>query len=126
MKPLKPLVDPARSRRGRNAKARGKADEREIARRLGGQRYPADTGGEADIDHPTFCIQVKGGAAVATQVMRDALASARAAAVGTGKLPTVALVDRRGSRNQRWLCFDLEEFAAFHGYGPEDVAEKGD
>lgn len=32
-------------------KARGKADERDVARILGGKRHPADTGGDEDVEH---------------------------------------------------------------------------
>lgn len=103
----------------RNNKHRGASDERDVARILGGKRHLADTGGPEDVQHNSFAIQVKGGKAVVTQPMRDALASARAAAVGTAKLPAVVLIDRRGTRLQRWICFALEEFAAEHGYGQE-------
>ena len=100
-------------------KVRAKQDERDVARILGGTRHPADTGGPEDVSHPEYAIQVKGGSAVVTETMREALGSARAAAVGTGKLPAVVLVDRRGTRLQRWICLPLEEFAAYHGYGAE-------
>lgn len=103
----------------RRNKARGASDERDVARILGGKRHPADTGGHEDVEHATLAIQVKGGKAVVTETMRMALQSARAAAVGTAKLPAVVLVDRRGTRLQRWICFDLQDFANEHGYGQE-------
>lgn len=100
-------------------KARGAADERDIAKRLGGKRHPADTGGDEDIEHPELCIQVKGGGTVVTEVMRGAMASAKAAANHPAKLPAVALVDRRGTRLQRYIVFDLDQWAAWYGYGSD-------
>lgn len=115
--------DPARVKRGRNAKLRGKADERDVARIIGGRRHPADTGGCEDVEHPELCVQVKGGGAVVTETMRTALQSAHAGAGGTGKLAAVVLVDRRGTRLQRWICFDLQEWADWHGYGKEETSD---
>ena len=97
-------------------KARGKVDERDIARRIGGKRHPADTGGDEDIEHPEYCVQVKGGLSCVTQVMRDAMASAKAAANYPAKLPAVALVDRRGTRLARYIVFDLDQWCAWNGY----------
>lgn len=106
-----------RQKRGRNSKARGKVDERDIARRMGGTRYKADSGGGCDIEHETYVIQVKGGSTVTTAAIRDGMAAAKAAAIGSTKLPCVALLDRRGTRNQRYLVFELDAFCAFHGLG---------
>jgi hypothetical protein len=44
--------------------------------------------------------------------MRSALEDARVAAAINGKVPLVALVDRKGTRIQRWVCFPMEEFVA--------------
>lgn len=93
-----------------------------MARILGGVRHLADTGGPEDVRHPLYAIQVKGGKTVVTAAMRAALEAARKAAHGTDKLPMVALVDRSGTRLQRWACFPLEEYAAAMGLGPT-VAE---
>lgn len=112
-------MTPDRSRIGRLNKSRAKLYESEAARILGGVRHKADTGGGEDVEHPEYVVQVKSGKTVATQVMRDGLASARAAAAGTTKLPALVLFDRRGGRIQRWICFPLEDFAAYHGYGGE-------
>jgi hypothetical protein len=95
-------VNPARN------KARGKQDERDVARIMGGERHPADTGGDEDVSHPLFAIQVKGGKTVVTQVMRDGMASAQRAA--GDKLPALVTVDRRGTRLQRWITFPLDDF----------------
>ena len=101
----------------RNNKHRGASDERDIARRLGGKRHPADTGGNEDIEHPELCIQVKGGSTVVTEVIRRGLAAAKASANYPAKLPVLAIVDRRGTRLQRYLVVDLDQYAAWHGYG---------
>lgn len=98
-------------------KARGAQDERDIARRLGGKRHPADTGGCEDIEHPELCIQVKGGSAVVTEALRRGMASAKAGSRDGAKLAAVALVDRRGTRLARYLVFDLDQWAHWYGYG---------
>ena len=36
-----------------------KATERAVARRLGGSRYPANSGGRVDVESPTLVVQVK-------------------------------------------------------------------
>lgn len=36
-----------------------KQEERRVARLLGGQRYPANTGGPVDVESPTILAQVK-------------------------------------------------------------------
>ena len=106
-----------RSRIGRLAKTRAKQDERDVARILGGKRHPADAGGPEDIEHPELSIQVKGGSAVVTEVMRAGMAQAVAGAATSGKLPALVLVDRRGTRNRRYIVFGLETWADWYGYG---------
>lgn len=110
---IPPTRPPDRSTIGRNSKSRAKGYERDVARILGGKRHLADTGGPEDVEHPTLAVQVKSGLSVVTQVMRDGLESARKAAEGTDKLPVVALIDRKGSRLQRWVAIPMEEFAAW-------------
>ena len=105
------------SARSRASKSRSKQDERDVARILGGTRHLADSGGPEDVLHELYAIQVKGGLAVVTTAMREGLASARAAAANNAKLPAVVLVDRKGGRIQRWMCFPLEEYADYHGHG---------
>jgi len=36
-----------------------KATERDVARLLGGSRYPANSGGRVDVESPTLVVQVK-------------------------------------------------------------------
>lgn len=47
------------AKRGRAAKEAGKALEREVAKRIGGKRYPADTGGTIDVESSEFVVQCK-------------------------------------------------------------------
>ena len=109
-----------RSDIGRRSKSRGKADERYVARLLGVARYPADTGGGADIALPGYSIQVKGGGTVATVVMREGMDSARASA-SPGEIPAVVLIDRRvPNRLRRFIVFDLGEWADYNGYSPKE------
>lgn len=90
-------------------KERGKADERDVARILGGTRHPADVGGDEDVEHPDLCIQVKGGLRVVNDTIRLGLRSAQNKK--NGKLPCVVLVDRGGTRISRYIVFDLQEWA---------------
>lgn len=104
-------------------KARGKADERDVARILGGTRHPADTGGDEDVEHHELCIQVKGGLRVANDTIRNGLKAAQQKE--GGKLPALVLVDRAGTRVSRYILFDLQEFANWRGYtqrSSEDVS----
>jgi len=110
--------------KGRNSKARGKQDERDVARILGGKRHPADTGGDCDIDHPSLAIQVKGGSTTVTEIIRTGMASAKAAALGTGKLPVLVVVDRRGTRLARYAIIELGAFADWNGFGQVDGPEE--
>lgn len=94
-------------------KHRGAQDERDVAAILGGKRHLADTGGPEDVAHPLYAIQVKGGKTVVTAIMRAGLESARKAAEGTDKLATLVMVDRSGTRLQRWIAFPLEDYVAW-------------
>lgn len=102
-------------------KERGKNDEREVARLLGGKRHPADIGGPEDVQHESLAIQVKGGSRLVNQTVRMGVDSARAAAVGTHKLPVCVLVDRSGNRIRRFVVMTLEDFSAWGGYGVDSA-----
>jgi hypothetical protein len=92
---------------------RGAQDERDVDRLLRGNgRWEANSGGKEDVRHDRFAIQVKGGLSVTSATMRSALEDARVAAAINGRVPLVALVDRKGTRIQRWVCFPMEEFVA--------------
>ena len=104
-------------------KHRGAQDERDVAQLLGATRHWADSGGKEDCSHPVLAIQVRGGLRVANDTIRDGLASAKAAAAGTSKLPCVVLVDRAGTRVKRYILFDLAQYADHEGYGAAEVIE---
>jgi hypothetical protein len=92
---------------------RGAQDERDVDKLLGGNgRWEANSGGKEDVRHDLFAIQVKGGLSVTSATMRGALEDARTAAATNSRIPLVALVDRKGTRIQRWVCFPMEEFVA--------------
>jgi hypothetical protein len=113
-----------RSATGKRSKERGKADERDIGRRLGLTRFRADTGDKLDLEGKGLAIQVKGGATVASVIMRQAMAEAEAGATSyKGDLPCIALVDRRSRPLRRWICFDVDAFAAYFGYTPDAGGE---
>lgn len=101
-------------------KERGKADERDVARILGGQRHLADSGGKEDVAHNDLAIQVKGGSRVMNDTVRFGVDAARAAAQGTQKFPVCVVVDRSSARIRRYAVMLLEDFAAWGGYGERD------
>lgn len=57
-----------------------------------------------------------------TQVVRDGVASAKAAAAGKNKLPVCVVVDRSGGRIQRFVVIELTDFASWNGL-PGDLEE---
>jgi hypothetical protein len=103
----------------RNNKARGKDDERAIARKFGAKRHPADVGGPEDCEHEWLAIQVKGGLRVINSTVRQGVDSARVAAVGTTKLPICVVRDRSGTRVRDFVVLDASDFLAWHGIGGE-------
>lgn len=112
------------TRRARASKRKGVAYEKRAAATFGTSRFPANTGGPIDLlPVDGMYIQVKGGKAVTTAVMRDGMAKARAAAALHDGLPCVYLVDARGARLDDWVCFPAKAFAAWHGYATEDASE---
>lgn len=113
-----------RSRIGKRSKERGKSDERDIGRRLGLTRFRADTGDKLDLHGKGLAIQVKGGATVASAIMRQAMAEAEAGAADfPGDIACIALVDRRARPLRRFICFDVDAFASFFGYEPTTEEE---
>ncbi len=99
----------------KNNKQRGKRFEREVAKRIGGRRHLADTGGPEDVEHEVYAIQVKSGLNVCNEILRTGMASAKAAAVGKNKLPCVVLVDRKPTRLGYYIVFELDAFADWNG-----------
>jgi hypothetical protein len=66
-----------------------------------------------------LAIQVKGGMRVMNEVVRSGLVAARVAAGDSKRLPVCVVVDRSGTRVQRYVVIELAEFADFHGFGGE-------
>jgi hypothetical protein len=54
------MIDPAKSRKGKNSRARGNAFEREVAKRLLGQRV-GQFGGKQDVANDWLAVQCKVG-----------------------------------------------------------------
>ena len=76
-----------------------KAEERNVARRLGGVRYPANSGGRVDVEGPGVVVQVK-------HVRRLALAQLEALAVDMAQIGAkrgkagIVVVKRRAGRGK--------------------------
>jgi hypothetical protein len=89
-----------------------KATERDVARHLGGERYPANSGGRVDVESPTLVVQVK-------HVQRLSLAQLEALAteieqIGAekGKIGLV-VVKRRAGRGHPTKALVILTEAAF-------------
>lgn len=102
----------ARSRRGRTARQRGNAFEREVAKRLNGQRV-GQFGGKTDVAADWIAIQCKVGGAYSErydgwlrsiQVKGDQIA-----ALVVGDSPGA------GSRRRTMIVLDLEDFISWFG-----------
>lgn len=94
----------------RNNKARAKVAERRVAAMLGGKRHLADTGGPEDVKHDLFAVQVKSGLKVVNDTIRTGIASAKAAAVGTAKMPILVVEDRAGTRLAHYVVIEMSDF----------------
>lgn len=104
------MGDVDRRKVGRNNKSRSKIYENQVADIVGGKRHLADTGGPEDVAHPWLAIQVKSGISLINKTIREGLETARKAVKGEEKLPCLVAV-QRGTRLQRYIIFDLDEFA---------------
>ena len=119
-------TDPTLRAKMRRVKRAGVRFEHAAAKVLGTERYKANTGGPVDlIPIAGMQIQVKGGATVATSIMRAAMHSAMAAS-GPGELPAVYLIDTREGRNFHWICFPAKEWATWNGFGLAPAASTTD
>ncbi len=105
----------------KNNKKRSKGYENEVARRIGGKRHLADTGGPEDVQHEWLACQVKSGLNVCNDILRGGMASAKAAAVGANKLPCVVLIDRKPTRLGYYIVFELDAFADWNGLVKGDM-----
>jgi hypothetical protein len=102
-----------KARRGRTARARGNAYEREVAAKLGGRRV-GQYGDKVDVDVPGYLrVQCKNGVAYPRRL--DAWL--RAIPVEAGLLRAVVLGDAPGSSGKRrsLIVFDLDEWSMWHG-----------
>lgn len=107
------LKDAARARRGKTARNRGNAFEREVAAKLGGRRV-GQYGDQVDVDVPGYVrIQCKNGGAYPERIDRWL----RAIPVEAGLLRAVVLGDAPGPgvRRRTLIVFELDEFAQWHG-----------
>lgn len=113
-----PNPDPANVRRGRNNKSRAKGYERDVARIVGGIRYPADTGGTAkDVESADLVLGVRSNAVPLNKRIVESLDAARVDAALSHKLGGCVYVDRSGTRLRRFIVFDLDDYAEWCGYG---------
>lgn len=105
-------IDPAKSRRGRTARARGNAYEREVAAKLNGKRI-GWTGGPTDVATGIYDVQCKVGGSYPERI--DGWL--RKVPFRYDKLRAVVIGDSPGPGTKRrsLIVFDLEEFIDFHG-----------
>jgi hypothetical protein len=103
-------IDPAKSRRGKNARNRGNAYEREVAALLNGTRV-GWAGGPTDVSTGVYDIQCKVGGSYPERI--DGWL--RKVPFRYEKLRAVVLGDSPGPGTKRrsLIAFDLEEFADF-------------
>lgn len=103
-----------RSRRGLNARLRGNSFEREVARKLGGQRV-GQYGTKVDVHVPGWLrVQTKNGGAYPERLdawLRQLPAGPELRALVLGDAPG------SGGRRRTLIVFDLDEFAQYHGKG---------
>lgn len=97
------------------SRSRWKAVEREVAADFGGKRVPITgraRGDVPDIDCPNYSVEVKAGrTALSAAKIRQAQDQARAASVGTGKLPiSVHIQSTQGRPAFKVVVIDYDLF----------------
>lgn len=102
-------------------RSRWKQIERDWALWLGGKRVPVtgrQRGDAPDVAHDLYAIEVKAGKVMSPR-LREGMAQAKAAAVGTGKTPLLCVTHSvgPGHANEHYVVMALEDFQAWHG-GP--------
>ena len=104
--------DPERSRRGRSARNRGNAFEREVAKRLGARRV-GQYGGSDDVSADWVSVQCKVGGYYPERI--DGWL--RALPANAGQLRAVVLGDAPGPgrRRRSLIVIDLDDFVAWFG-----------
>ncbi len=108
-----------RSRRGRNARQRGNAFEREVAKRLNGQRV-GQYGGKQDVANEWIAVQCKVGKSYPERMdgwLRSIpVKGDQIAALVVGDSPGA------GGRRRTMIVLDLDDFIAW--FGKEDNAKE--
>jgi hypothetical protein len=106
------VKDEARSRAGRNSRARGNRRELEVARALGGEKV-GQFGGPEDVRLPLLNIQSKVRRAF-PYWMTDELAKLPRT---VGRLPALVVTDSPGpgTRRRSIVVLALEDFVELHG-----------
>ena len=108
-----------RRRRGRTARARGNAFEREVAKRLGAARV-GQFGGKQDVANEWIAVQCKVGKSYPERLdgwLRSVpVKGDQLAALGVGDSPGA------GARRRTMIVLDLDDFIAW--FGKEDNAKE--
>ena len=103
---------------------RWKAIETWWALQLGGRRVPVTgraRGDVPDVEHPTYAIEVKAGKCMSPR-LREGMAQAVAAAVGTQKTPLLCVSHSvPNHRTEQYVVMRLEDFQAWMGGPAEEV-----
>lgn len=106
------VKDEAKSRRGRTARSRGNAYERDVAHRLGARRV-GQYGGKADIEADWIAIQAKCGGAFPERLWRWL----QATPANADQLRAVVIGDAPGAgfRRREVIVLDLADFIDWFG-----------
>ena len=109
-----------KSRRGRTARQRGNAFEREVAKRLGASRV-GQYGGKTDVQADWIAVQCKVGKSYPERL--DGWL--RSISVKGDQLPALVLGDSPGpgGRRRTMIVLDFEDFVAWFGKGSETDSE---
>lgn len=111
--------NPANVKRGRNAKARGKNEERNSASALNAEpgfegedfrRNPDNGTKVADLESENYVVEVKSQQKPTYALIKRAWSQALAAHRGTGKHPLIVLTFVDEGRRVRWLVQRLGDF----------------
>lgn len=94
-----------------------KAFEREIACLFGGRRFPANQGGDLDVEGPTVIAQCKLVKVLSLNALADEAEQIARRSAGTLKTGVVAVKPRRGSgrRSPILIVMTAEEWTRMHG-----------
>ena len=102
------MIDPAKSRKGKNSRARGNAFEREVAKRLKGQRG-GQFGGKQDVANEWMAVQCKVGGSFSERqwdwLQTVPVKSDQLRGLVIGDSPGVG-----GGRRRAGIILDLDDF----------------